>query len=126
MSRRGSQNGPDVGGVGVGQRQGKGDKFIFACGDLVQDQVFEYAYIVLQYGLVAVQSLAVGRIDAGGVQADKQDTAPGKQFYGFGSEGGEVIAPGGDVGLFAGAHQYAWRGLLQERDRKSTRLNSSH
>src|SRR3546814_17167326 len=80
MSRRGSQNGPDVGGVGVGQRQGKGDKFIVAGGDLVQDQVFEYAYIVLQYGLVAVQNLAVGRIDAGGVQADKQDTAPGKQF----------------------------------------------
>src|SRR5690606_32808245 len=97
--RQAAQDGPHRTGVGVGERQGKGDQFVVACGDLIQDQVLEYAQFMLQYGLVAVQRFAVCRIDAGCIQPNEQDAALGQELDGLGGKGGEVVAPGGDPGL---------------------------
>jgi hypothetical protein len=51
--------------------QGQGDEFIVAFRHVVQHQVFQDAQAPVADDLVAVQRLAVGRVNAGGVNADQ-------------------------------------------------------
>ena len=47
----------------MGELQGQRDQFVVAGVDVIKDQVFEHAQIVRQQLLVAVERLAVSRID---------------------------------------------------------------
>jgi len=82
------------GARGGGEFQGQGDQLVVAFGHVVEQQVFQHAQAALANGLVAVQRLAVGRVDARAVDADQQHAEVGELFDGLGGEGGQVVVEG--------------------------------
>ncbi len=108
-----AQHGAHGRSIGLDELERQGDEFVVAFGHFVEHEVFKDAQAEAADDLVAVERLAVGGVDAGGVDADQHHAQCGQPLDGGGRVGGEfgVEAIDGCVGI--GAHQHARRQPFQ-------------
>ncbi len=103
----GEENRSDWGGIRAFQAQGEGAEQVGACRDATENQAFEHRDLSLPQGLVAFESFGGGRIDAGGVDSDEEDSEGVKVVDELGGERDEVVRPLVSIGEGVGANEEA-------------------